>query len=195
MAQPPLSGHVRRIVVIGNTGSGKSTLAAELARCLEIAHVELDALYWGPSWTPVDAEVFRSEVARFDKKSFEQAADAWVIDGNYRAVRDLIWQSADALVWLDYPFLTTFRQLFVRTFGRVFSRRTLWGTNQERLLTQLFSRESIFWWLFTTYRGVRREYAWSIASPEYAHLEIVRLRSPKQTRSWLETGGREPRPE
>ena len=35
---------LERIVVVGNTGSGKSTLAEELARRLDLAFVELDAL-------------------------------------------------------------------------------------------------------------------------------------------------------
>ena len=181
MTYSPRSSDVRRIVVIGNTGSGKSTLAAELARRLGTTHVELDALYWGPRWTPVDGEVFRSRVLR------ALSADVWVVDGDYPKVRDLIWQSADAMVWLDYPFLTTFRQLFLRTFGRVRTRKTLWGTNQERLVTQLFTRDSIFWWLITKYRGVRSEYAQLGALPEHSNREIVRLRTPRQTRSWLES--------
>ena len=42
----------RRIVVIGATGSGKSTFAHRLARFLDVAFVELDALFWESDWTP-----------------------------------------------------------------------------------------------------------------------------------------------
>jgi GTPase SAR1 family protein len=42
----------RRIAVVGTTGSGKTTLARRLAQRLGQRHVERDALYWEPKWTP-----------------------------------------------------------------------------------------------------------------------------------------------
>src|SRR6185295_4666034 len=50
----------RRIVVIRATGSGKSTFAHRLARSLDVALVELDALFWGSDWTPAPPDVFRA---------------------------------------------------------------------------------------------------------------------------------------
>ena len=54
-----VSDKMQRIVVVGTCGSGKTTLAAELAKRIEAPHVELDALHWGPHWTPVETEIFR----------------------------------------------------------------------------------------------------------------------------------------
>jgi hypothetical protein len=45
--------------------------------------VELDALFWGPDWTPVANEVFRSRVVE------ALAADRWGVDGGYSQVREL----------------------------------------------------------------------------------------------------------
>ena len=39
-----------RIHVIGNSASGKSTLGARLAKALDAAFVELDAINWQPGW-------------------------------------------------------------------------------------------------------------------------------------------------
>lgn len=44
-----------RIIVIGTSGAGKTTLAGRIAARLGIEHVEIDALYHGPGWTPRSA--------------------------------------------------------------------------------------------------------------------------------------------
>ncbi len=73
-----------RISVVGNTGSGKTTLAAELADMLGCPHIELDALHWGPDWTPQPVDIFRDRVRQ------ATAGERWVVDGNYSRVRDII---------------------------------------------------------------------------------------------------------
>ncbi|MCJ7738800.1 MAG: adenylate kinase, partial [Anaerolineae bacterium] len=124
----------RRVVVVGTTGAGKTTVARFLVDTCGIPHVELDVLYWGPNWTPVPPDIFRERVAR------AVAQNAWVVDGNYSVVRQLIWQRADTVIWLDYRFLTILRQLISRTFRRIFRREVLWSGNQESLSGALLSR-------------------------------------------------------
>ena len=41
-----------------------------------------------------------------------------MLDGNYSAVRDLIWQRADAVIWLDLPRSVVMLRLIPRTLGR-----------------------------------------------------------------------------
>ena len=57
--------------------------------------------------------VFRSRVASV------VAGDAWVIDGGYSAVRDLIWPRADTVVWLDYPLTVILPRLVARIVARI----------------------------------------------------------------------------
>src|SRR5579863_4007415 len=77
-----------RVIVQGVSGSGKTTLATALAATFGVAHLELDGLYHQADWTPLELEDFRSRVQRF------AAQPRWVIDGNYRQVRDILWPLA-----------------------------------------------------------------------------------------------------
>ena len=86
-----------RILILGGTGSGKTTLARELAAALQVPHVELDSLYFGPEFSTAPLPLLR------ERTSAAIAGDRWVTDGNKRAVRDLVWPRADTIVWLDYP--------------------------------------------------------------------------------------------
>lgn len=167
----------QRIAVVGTCGSGKTTLAAGLARRLEFAHIELDALHWGPDWTEVPA--FRDRVQE------ALTGEAWVVDGNYSAVRDIVWARVDTVVWLDYGLPTILRRLLWRTFRRIFTREVLWSGNRERFWTQVATRDSILLWALQTYRRRRREYPALLAKPEYRHINVVRLHSPRQTRRFL----------
>ena len=169
----------RRIHVVGTTGSGKTTLARRISRCLGIPHVELDALYWGPDWTPVPTELFRERTAQ------ALSGEAWVVDGNYSKVRDIVWSRADTIVWLDYPLPVIMWRLVRRTFRRVVMREELWGGNRERWRAQFFSRDSLFLWALRTYGRRRREYPALFSQPEHAHLTIVHLRRAKDAEAWL----------
>ena len=169
----------QRIVVIGTTGSGKTTLAHRLASRQGAPHIELDALHWDAHWTMAPLPVFRERVAQ------ALAGAAWVVDGNYSKVRDLVWPRAELIVWLDYGLPLIFWRLFWRSLRRSLAREELWNGNRERLRDQFFSRDSLFLWALQTNRRHRAEYAALLGRPEHAHLKLVRLRSPAATRRWL----------
>ena len=173
------AGADRRVAVVGTTGAGKTTLARHLAHRLAVPHVELDALYWGPNWTPVPADLFRQRTA------LAVTENAWVIDGNYGSVRDLVWGRANLIVWLDYSLPLILTRLLKRTLRRTLTREELWSGNQERFREQFLSRESLFLWAFRTYWRRRREYPALFKEPAYRHLTIVHLRSPRTTDDWL----------
>jgi len=116
---------MRRISVAGSSGSGKSTLASELAELLDAEHIELDSLYHQSDWTPLADTEFGSRVAG------AITADRWVVDGNYGVVRDIVWDAADTIVWIDLPRRVVMGRLVRRTIGRVVSRKELWNGNRE----------------------------------------------------------------
>ncbi len=169
---------MERINITGTSCSGKTTLSRAVSQRLGMPHVELDALFWGPDWTPVPDETFRARVAE------AVAGDRWVVDGGYSPIRDLTWSRADTLVWLDYPMPTVLRRWAGRTLARLRSREEFWpGTGNRERLSHVAGPNSLLWWILRTHRGRRERIIRSLDT--YRHLAVVHLRSPADARRWL----------
>ena len=171
-----------RINVVGTSGSGKTMLARELARLLNLPYVEMDALFWKPGWRESSNEEF------FPKVQEAISGDRWVLDGNYTRTLPIKWKRVQAVVWLDSSFLRTIARVASRTIRRGLTQEELWaGTgNRESLSQAFFSRKSIIWWAITTHGANRAKYSASMASPEYAHISFVRLRTLGEAKDLLE---------
>jgi adenylate kinase family enzyme len=127
---PPLANLGRRIVILGPSNSGKSTLAAALAEKLGLPAVYLDRFYHLPNtdWVARSKEDF----IRLHQAAI--AEDAWIMDGNYRAMRAERLQRATGVVVLDdKPW---FR--LVRYFNRTLLQPNRHGTLEG-------NRDSIKW--------------------------------------------------
>jgi len=176
---------MRRVVVGGETSAGKTTFSRALARRLDVPLIELDALFWGPNWTKPAPEGFRARVAE------QIAQEAWVVDGNYSATRDLVWARADTFIWLDPPFRVLLWRLFRRTNRRIRTGEELWpGTgNRERFANAYLSRDSLYVWLVRAHRRHHRAWPHALARPEYAHLRVHRFHDPGEAARWLNSAG------
>jgi adenylate kinase family enzyme len=165
-----------RILVAGVSGSGKSTLCRRIAARTGIPYTELDGLYHGPGWTPQPD--FAQTVERIT------AEPDWVTEWQYRAVREMLLQRADLLVWLDPPFRATLAQVVRRTVRRRVRRQVLWNGNTEPPLRTLFTdRDHIVRWTIRTrhkYRALLAALEWQRDGPV-----VVRLRSRRAVRKWL----------
>ncbi len=171
-----------RYVVIGTSGSGKSTLADKLAWRTGSRHVELDALFWLPGWTMRPTDDFRRLVDQATR------GERWVVDGNYSKARDIAWSRTDAIVWLDLPFHVVMAQVIKRTLGRCITGRPLWNGNRETFRKALFERDSIIWWAATTWSKYRKRYLEMLYAPEWAHLDVFRIRSGDLTEVEIRRG-------
>lgn len=174
-------GGVRRVSVVGNSGSGKTTIAKALSAALNVPHLEIDAVFHQPGWTPLEAQEFRRRIAEF------AAGPGWVADGNYSTVQDLIWARADTVIWLDLPRHRVMRQVIWRTLRRAALRAELWNGNRERWvnLVRADPEESVIAWAWTQHHKYRRRYERAMADPASAHLTFLRLGTPAEVTALL----------
>lgn len=175
---------LRRIAVVGNSGSGKTSLSREIATRLGCDHVELDSIHHLPNWTPIERDKMRQIIGDRIK------ADSWVVDGNYRSfVQDLVFPAADTVVWLDMPTRVTMSRVTRRTLGRGILRRELWNGNRESLRSLFKTRpeDNIILWAWTQRKKYRAQYLNASSDTSNAHIDWVRLRSPKEVRDWIAT--------
>lgn len=152
--------------MIGNGGGGKTVLSAELARRLGVPHHEVDLVQFREDW----ARVPEGEVARVLDGWLD--GDGWVIDGfgPFRCIERRL-AAADTIVWIDYPLRTHLR----------------WAAKR-----QLFGRARPTVRLVKAILHVHGRYRPGLEAELARHGDrVVRLRSPREMRRWLE----DPRPE
>lgn len=169
-----------RCVVIGTSGAGKSTFAQALSNATQSPYIELDALYWGPQWQAVAPEQFRHAVMAATR------GECWIADGNYSAVRDVLWSRATHVVWLNYGRWTVFSRVLWRTVGRGVMRTQLSHGNRESLRMAFLSRDSILLWSWSTFRKNRLKFAHLRQQPDFAHLQWTEINHPSHAQAFID---------
>lgn len=172
---------MQRVSVIGVPGSGKSTMGRRLGAVLDVPYVELDASFHQPGWTPMPLDQFRAEVEDI------VAGCTWVVDGNYRQVRDLVWGRADTVVWLDPSRIRATTRVLRRTLRRVRSGEELWNGNREKW-SNLFSADperNVVLWSWKQHPEYRRSYTAAMDERGPGGPRWIRLRSGDDVDSFL----------
>jgi adenylate kinase family enzyme len=170
---------MQRVAVVGTSCSGKTTLARKIASALDVPHIELDVIHWGPDWTPAPTDAFRRAVAD------ATGGEHWVVDGNYSKVRDIVWGRATHVVWLNYPFLTVLWRALARTLRRAILREELFASNRESLRQSFLSRESILWWVIRSHHRRQREYRQLIDDGCFPNIQHIELTTPAETKQFI----------
>lgn len=141
--------------------------------------VELDRLHWGPNWTPKPPEIFQALVADAAK------GERWIIDGNYRGVRRILWPRATAVVWLDYPLPLNMRRAVSRSLRRSLSREVLWHGSLESFSRAFFSPDSTLLWTVRSHCRRRRQFSELKEENTYPQLSWLEFNHPRSTEIFL----------
>lgn len=144
----------RRVLIHGATGAGKSTAAYRIGDVLALpVHLADEEIGFLPAsqavWTNREPEDMRAIATQIT------ADDRWVLDSSYGAFRDVVLARTDVVVGLDYPRWLSLGRLARRTAARIRDGRRICNGNHETL-RQLFSRDSIIVWHFTSFARKRR---------------------------------------
>jgi adenylate kinase family enzyme len=180
------AGRMRRVSLVGVSGSGKTTVGGRLAVSLGVPLIELDAIFHQPHWTELARDDFRKRVGT------ALAAPGWVVDGNYSVVRDLVWDRADTVVWLDLPRRLVMHRVILRTLHRAVTREALWNGNREPLTNfyRLDPEKNIIRWSWVKYATYVERYEAAMCDPANDRLRFVRLRTPHEIDAFLAASSR-----
>ncbi len=173
------NANLRRVSVVGTSCSGKTTFAKNLAQILNVKHIELDALNFLPDWVERPKEEFLDSVEQ------SANAEAWVFDGNYTRTREIVWGRATAIVWLDYSLPRTFYRALNRTTRRILTGEAVCAGNRETFGKAFMSRDSILFWVLTTYFEKRRRYSKLLQHGNLSGKKIYIFQHPKQAKEFL----------
>ncbi|MEU3791291.1 P-loop NTPase family protein [Streptomyces fructofermentans] len=169
---------MERILVVGATGAGKTTLARAVGERLGLPHHEMDALYYtGPGWAVDDG--FVDTVTRFSDEP------RWIVDSiGSSEVRDLLWERADGVLWLDYPRRVVMPRVLRRSLRRTVARERVFGGNRETWAGWL-SREHPVWWSWSQHASRRDEIERRTRDPRFTPLRTLRFDDPHRAAAWL----------
>ena len=164
---------MQKVVVIGSTGSGKSTLAEQIAARLNLPYIPTDPFYWDKNWRQVPLAEVHVQIDAVTAQS------QWVVDGNFDDARELVWNRADTLIWLDYPRYVVWLRLIRRNLGWFLSGTPTWSGNRMTLKIALSGiRHGL-----RGFGAKRREY--SAVLPLYQSTHVFRFRHPRDAAAWL----------
>lgn len=172
---------LERVVVVGTSGCGKTTFARHLAEALNLPCLEVDTLFWLPGWRPRDRTEFRELAGKFVQR------ETWVIDGNYGALRDIIWPRATHIIWLNYRFSRALWQVTRRTLSNIIHRREVFPGCPETFQNVFLSRDSIIWWTISTYHRRKRNYEKLSQGEEFPHLKWIEFGHPRKANEFLDS--------
>jgi hypothetical protein len=157
-------------VVAGCAGSGKSTFARQLAARTALPLVERDAL--GVLGSP-------SYLATLESLVLEPR---WILDGAPYYLDDLVYGTADTVIFLDYPKSVVMWRVLRRTVSVELLRRPS-GAHHPGVPSVWRDKTHPLRWAWSSHRS-RHEEGLALTN-RLADTAFLRFTRPAQTERWL----------
>jgi len=174
----------RRISVTGK--GGKTTLSKALAKRFDLEFIEQDAIRHQANWVELSNEEHREVLGRL----MDDADGAFVVDGNYSAVRDMLLPRVETLIVLALPWRVMFWRTLKRTVLRRIRGEELWNGNTETFRSAFltYSIDSVVWDLWIRRKRYRR-FAADAEEQRPDHVRLIIIRSGKELNEFYEEHG------
>lgn len=173
----------KRFVIVGSSSSGKSTLARNL--CNKYPHlkrIELDYLSWLPGWKSRPKQEFRSLVSQTINQN---SNNGWIIDGNYKSAKDIIWSKVEIVVWLEYQFWIVWYRAWKRTLTRIIFKSKVCNGNVESLSSIISNPMENFIPLWVYYNHSKYQHFIPLWKSQYPNVKIIKIPSPNHCKYWF----------
>ncbi|KAG0702833.1 hypothetical protein DFH29DRAFT_1045413 [Suillus ampliporus] len=158
-----------KVHVVGNSGTGKvslekinalkSTVSAYIAIKLNVPHISLDALFWGPGWTRPSNDEFEERVSAAMSRNR-------VIDGDYSSTNyrgTLISDHATDVIWLDPPLWLYLPRVFWRTLLRLLNIIPPCAEGCDDTWGEVLSTKGIVWYCISRHGFCKRKFGEMLA--------------------------------
>lgn len=124
-----------RIALLGLPGSGKTSLALDLARKLEIPHIEADRIFWA------------GRNLRAEARNLVELKD-WIFDGHMSKVSDLVLPKADHIIYVKHPEMSCLLRVLKRdrNFHRSIHNVLHFYTIRDRMHELVRNQKKILVW-------------------------------------------------
>jgi len=164
---------VKKILVIGCSGVGKSTFAKKISKQTNLPYTATDPFYWEANWKQANTKKV------IEHLTVATSASRWVLDGNFDDQRELVWQQADLIIWLDYPFWIVLYQITKRNLGWWLIQKPTWSGNRmtwKRAISGI--RHSM-----KSHKKKRLHYPEYLA--ECSNVEVKHFQTSNEAKQWL----------
>ena len=155
-----------------------------MASVLDVPFIELDSLNWEENWVSLAEKDPEELTRRFQKAT---SGDCWVVAGSYTEYsKKIFWEKLETIIWLDMPMYLLIWRMLCSSWRRWRTNELLWGTNYERISSQLmfWRSESLLNWIIKQHQPKRNEMLQDYFSSEWGHIRFIRICSRNEINSF-----------